>query len=49
MVWQKQTGDTAVLTSKSKLPMEYDPASFKQQPDQWQPEYTLRKYFNSLK
>jgi arylsulfatase A-like enzyme len=49
IVWQKQTGDTAVLTSKSRLPMEYDPASFKQQPDQWQPEYTLRKYFNSLK
>ena len=44
--WQKETGDTAVLTSKSKLPMEYDPTKFKQVPDQWQPEYTLKKYFN---
>jgi len=43
--WQMVTGDTAVLTSKSKLPMEYDPAKFKQTPDQWQPEYTLKKYF----
>jgi arylsulfatase A-like enzyme len=43
--WQKVTGDTAVLTSKSKLPMEYDPTLFKQKPDQWQPEYTLKKYF----
>jgi arylsulfatase A-like enzyme len=43
--WQKETGDTAVLTSKSILPMEYDPAIFIQKPDQWQPEYTLKKYF----
>jgi arylsulfatase A-like enzyme len=43
--WQKETGDTAVLTSKSKLPLEYDPTNFKQVPDQWQPEYTLKKYF----
>jgi arylsulfatase A-like enzyme len=43
--WQKETGDTAVLTSKSLLPMEYHPELFKQKPDQWQPEYTLKKYF----
>jgi len=43
--WQKETGDTAVLTSKSKLPMEYHPEFFKQTPDKWQPEYTLKKYF----
>jgi arylsulfatase A-like enzyme len=45
--WQKETGDTAVLTSKSKLPMEYDPSTFEQKPDQWQPEYTLKKYFEN--
>jgi arylsulfatase A-like enzyme len=44
--WQKETGDTAVLKSKSTLPMYYDPSLFKQKPDQWQPEYTLKKYFN---
>lgn len=44
--WQKETGDTAVLKSKSKLPMYYDHSMFKQKPDQWQPEYTLKKYFN---
>jgi arylsulfatase A-like enzyme len=43
--WQKETGDTAVLKSKSTLPMYYDPSLFKQKPDQWQPEYTLKKYF----
>jgi len=43
--WQKETGDTAVLKSKSKLPMEYDPTKFKQKPDTWQPGYTLKKYF----
>lgn len=43
--WQKETGDTAVLKSKSTLPMYYDPILFKQKPDQWQPEYTLKKYF----
>jgi arylsulfatase A-like enzyme len=46
--WQKETGDTAVLESKSKLSMEYDPTIFKQKPDQWQPEYTLKKYFLNL-
>jgi len=43
--WQEVTGDTAVLTSKTKLQMEYKPAIFKQKADQWQPEYTLNKYF----
>ena len=45
--WQKVTGDTAVLKSKSTLPMEYNPLLFKQKPDQWQPEYTLKKYFKN--
>lgn len=45
--WQKETGDTAVLTSKSKLPMKYFPEKFKQVPDQWQPRYTLEKYFRN--
>jgi len=44
--WQAETGDTAVLTSKTILPMEYDPSVYKQKPDQWQPEYTLKRYFS---
>jgi len=44
--WQKETGDTAVLESKSKLPMGYDPTIYIQKPDRWQPEYTLKKYFS---
>ena len=47
--WQKEIGDTAVIKSKSKLPMDYDPTIFKQKPDQWQPEYTLEKYFDIVK
>jgi len=43
--WQKETGDTAVLTAKTILPLDYDPLNFKQTPDKWQPEYTLKKYF----
>lgn len=47
--WQKETGDTAVLKSKSLLPLEYDPTLFKQKPDVWQPEYVLEKYFDIVK
>ena len=43
--WQKATGDTASLTTKNILPMEYDPVSFRQKPDIHQPEYVLKRYF----
>lgn len=43
--WQKATDDTASLTTKTILPMEYDPDKFKQVPDIHQPEYILKKYF----
>jgi arylsulfatase A-like enzyme len=43
--WQDKTGDTARLKSEKILPMDYDPSVFKQKPDQWQPEYILKKYF----
>jgi arylsulfatase A-like enzyme len=41
----KATDDTATLYPKKFLPLEYDFTKLKQQPDQWQPEYTLKKYF----
>lgn len=41
----KATDDTASLYPKNFLPLEFDFTRLKQQPDQWQPEYTLKKYF----
>ncbi len=43
--WQKETSDTARLTSKATLPMEYEPALLEQIPDDFQPVYVLKKYF----
>jgi arylsulfatase A-like enzyme len=45
--WQKEAGDTVNLTATQILPMEYEPTKFKQKPDVYQPEYTLRKFFES--
>jgi len=44
--WQKDSGDTAALTAVKILPLAYDPDSLTRKPDQWQPPYTLEKYFN---
>lgn len=44
-VWQKETGDTAALTAKVIKPLEYDHKSILRQPDQWQPDYTKKRYF----
>jgi arylsulfatase A-like enzyme len=43
--WQKETNDTARLTSPKQLPLLYDHTTLKRKPDQWQPEYTIEKYF----
>jgi arylsulfatase A-like enzyme len=45
MDWQQEVDDTASLTTKTILPMEYDPTRFEQEPDQWQPGDVLKKYF----
>lgn len=45
IAWQKEVGDTVQLTAKTILPMEYDPTKYKQKPDKFQPEYTLKKFF----
>jgi arylsulfatase A-like enzyme len=45
----KATNDTANMNPGSFLPMEYDYSRLKQKPDQWQPEYTLKKYFKGAK
>jgi len=46
---QKSAGDTVAWTAKVILPMEYDHTKIERKPDQWQPEYTLKKYFDSSK
>jgi arylsulfatase A-like enzyme len=40
--------DTATLKPKIILPMEYDYTLLHQHPDEWQPEYTLKKYFKGV-
>jgi arylsulfatase A-like enzyme len=44
---QKSAGDTVAWTAEVILPMEYDHTKIERKPDQWQPEYTLRKYFST--
>lgn len=43
--WQEAVNDTVPLTAGKILPLEYDHTRLVRKPDQWQPEYTLKKYF----
>jgi arylsulfatase A-like enzyme len=40
--------DTASLKPKTILPLGYDYKLLHQHPDEWQPEYTLKKYFKEV-
>ncbi|MCG8310759.1 MAG: sulfatase-like hydrolase/transferase [Cytophagales bacterium] len=46
--WQQETGDKLPLTASEKQSMEFDliNAENRRKPDQHQPEYILKKYFN---
>lgn len=46
--WQQETGDELPLTAAEKRSMEFDliDAEKRREPDQHQPEYILKKYFN---
>ncbi|MFC5624388.1 sulfatase-like hydrolase/transferase [Algoriphagus winogradskyi] len=46
--WQKNADDTAAFTTKVIKPLEYDPATLSRQPDRWQPDYTLNRYFGNM-
>jgi hypothetical protein len=46
--WQIFSGDTAALTTKVIKPMEYDPSTLTRKPDRWQPDYTLKRYFEGI-
>jgi arylsulfatase A-like enzyme len=43
--WQEAVNDTIPLTAREILPLEYDHTKLIRNPDIWQPEYTLEKYF----
>lgn len=45
--WQRVVNDTVPLTAKNLKPMDYDHNRLQRKPDQWQPEYTLKKYFGN--
>jgi len=44
--WQMEVNDNAPLTANVILPLQYDHIKLVRKPDKWQPEYTLKKYFN---
>ena len=44
--WQLELNDNAPLTADKILPLQYDHTKLIRKPDHWQPEYTLKKYFN---
>jgi arylsulfatase A-like enzyme len=45
--WQAKTGDSLVIPSESKAPDKIDLTGRKREPDQWQPEWIVKKYFMS--
>ena len=45
--WQLQLKDNTPLTADKILPLQYDHTKLVRKPDQWQPDYTLKKYFHN--
>ena len=43
--WQAQVGDTLEIPARSKSPSPIDLTGKKRLPDQWQPDWIVRKYF----
>lgn len=43
--WQKKSGDKTVIPKEVKIPDKPDLSSLKRTPDQWQPEWIVKKYF----
>lgn len=44
--WQAKLGDTLTLPTENKVPEPIDLTGRKRQPDQWQPEWIRKKYFD---
>ena len=45
--WQTQLGDTQVLTVENPAQLEVDLTGFEREPDRWQPEWIVEKYFGN--
>jgi arylsulfatase A-like enzyme len=45
--WQAKVGDTLEIPSENKTPERVDLTGRKREPDQWQPEWIRRKYFDA--
>jgi len=43
--WQVKVGDTVAIPLESKPPERVDLTGRKREPDQWQPEWIVKKYF----
>jgi len=43
--WQAKVGDTLEVPSTSKEPEKVDLTGQKREPDKWQPEWIVKKYF----
>jgi hypothetical protein len=44
--WQDKVGDTLVLPAENSPPEKVDLTGRKREPDQWQPEWIRKKYFD---
>ncbi|UCF35444.1 MAG: sulfatase-like hydrolase/transferase [Acidobacteriota bacterium] len=44
--WQTRLGDTQPLSVEDPLPMDVDLTGFKREPDRWQPDWIVEKYFS---
>jgi hypothetical protein len=46
---QSLSSDTVQFTAKTIKPLAYNPDTLIRKPDQWQPDYTLKRYFDQKK
>jgi hypothetical protein len=47
--WQARVGDKVVLPTTSTPPPRIDLTGKERKPDQWQPEWIVKKYFDGVK
>ena len=45
--WQAKVGDTLELPTENKAPEAVDLTGRKRVPDQWQPDWIVKKYFDA--
>jgi hypothetical protein len=43
--WQARVGDTVELPTENRQPPGIDLTGLERKPDQWQPEWIVKKYF----